>query len=81
MATHIVNICPTGQDREIEATGQIVPFGESVEVDDAALAESLLEQVEVWARPTSNAAKAAKKAASATPPPSTTASTSEEEGQ
>lgn len=68
MATHIVNVCPTGQDREIEATGQIVAFGDSVEIDDSGLAESLLEQVEVWARPTTNAAKAAKKAAKAEPP-------------
>lgn len=68
MGTHIVNICPTGQDREIEATGQIVAFGDSVEIDDAELADSLLEQVEVWARPTTNAAKAAKKAAKTEPP-------------
>lgn len=63
----IVNNCPTGADREISATGQIVAHGEFVDID-AALAgrpptgtpgeegydpgAGLLAQVDVWrARP------------------------------
>lgn len=55
----IVNIDPTGADREIADTGQIVAHGEEAEVD-TALAERLLEQGDVWTRPTTKAAKAAK---------------------
>lgn len=57
----IVNIDPTGASREIGDTGQIVAHGEEVEVDDSALAERLLEQTTVWARPATKAAKAAAK--------------------
>lgn len=54
----VVNVDPTGASREIADTGQVVAFGEEVEVD-SALADRLLEQ-SVWARPTTKAAKAAK---------------------
>lgn len=55
----VVNIDPTGADREIGETGQVVAHGAEVEVD-ADLGERLLEQTDVWARPTTKAAKAAK---------------------
>lgn len=55
----IVNIDPTGADRIIADTGQNVPHGEEAEVD-GDLAERLLAQSDVWARPTTKAAKAAK---------------------
>lgn len=56
----IVNIDPTGADRVIGDTGQLVAHGEEAEVD-AELAERLLEQSDVWDRPTTKAAKAAGK--------------------
>lgn len=56
----IVNVDPTGASRVIADTGQTVDHGDEVEVDDA-LAERLLEQSTVWARPTTKAAKAAAK--------------------
>ena len=55
----IVNIDPTGADRTIGVTGQTVAHGAEVEVD-SELGERLLEQSDVWARPTTKAAKAAK---------------------
>lgn len=57
--TKIVLIDPLEGERTIAATGQTVAHGEEVEVD-SELAESLLEQSDVWARPTTKAAKAAK---------------------
>jgi len=57
----IVNVDPTGASRVIADTGQTVDHGGEVDVDDAALAERLLEQSTVWARPTTKAAKAAAK--------------------
>jgi hypothetical protein len=62
MATRIVCVDKNAHDhipREIADTGQFAAFGEAVEIDDGALAELLLEQEEVWARPTTNAAKEA----------------------
>jgi hypothetical protein len=56
----IVNVNELGQGLEIVATGQYAEFGEEIEVDDAALAESLIESG-LWARPTTKAAKAAAK--------------------
>lgn len=61
MATRIVNVDPTHATREIADTGQSVAFGEEVEIEDNELAESLLEQSTVWARPTTKAAKKAEK--------------------
>lgn len=61
MATRIVNVDPTRQPRTIADTGQTAAFGEEIEIEDAELAERLLEQSEVWARPTSKAAKTAEK--------------------
>ena len=55
----IVNVNPTEQPLEIIDTGQAVAFGEEVEVEDAALAESLIASG-LWARPTTKAAKTAK---------------------
>lgn len=55
----IVNIDPTGADREIGETGEIVPHGAEADVD-SELADRLLEQSDVWARPTTKAAKAVK---------------------
>lgn len=57
----IVNVDPTGATRVIGDTGQTVAHGEEVEVGDAELAERLLEQKTIWARPTTKAAKAAIK--------------------
>ena len=57
----IVLIDPVGGGREIAATGQYVKFGEEVEIEDSDLAKSLLEQENVWARPTTKAAKQAEK--------------------
>jgi hypothetical protein len=60
MGTRIVNVDPTRATRVIGDTDQSVPFGEEVEVD-SELAERLLEQDTVWARPTAKAAKQAEK--------------------
>lgn len=57
----IVNVDPTGASRVIGDTGQIVAHGDEAEVDDAELAERLLEQKTIWAKPTTKAAKAAIK--------------------
>ena len=65
--TRIVNIDPTGAAREIIDTGDFVAHGESVEVP-TELAERLLEQETVWARPTTKAARAAKDGPPAPPP-------------
>ena len=51
-----------GPGREIADTGQVVAYGAEVEVSEE-LGTRLLEQEDVWARPTTNAAKAAVKAA------------------
>lgn len=61
MGTKITNIDATGSDREIGDIGVVVPFGETVEIDDSDLAERLLKQETVWARPTTKAAKQAEK--------------------
>lgn len=64
MAVRIVCIDPNavaGSARVIDATGQEAAFGDEIEVEDSDLAERLLEQSEVWARPTTKTAKAAKK--------------------
>ena len=63
MAVRIVCIDPNavaGSVRVIE-TGQEAAFGDEFEVEDSDLAERLLEQTDVWARPTTKTAKAAKK--------------------
>lgn len=72
MGTRIRNIDPTGNAREITDSGDYVAFGEEVEVD-SQLAERLLEQPDVWARPTTKAAKQASKDARRRPEPSDTA--------
>jgi hypothetical protein len=59
MGTRIVNVDPAGATRTIGDTGQTVAHGDEVEVD-SDLAERLLEQ-DVWARPTTKAAKKAEK--------------------
>lgn len=56
----IVNIDPTGAGRIIADTGQYVEHGDDVDVEDRELAERLLEQSDVWVRPTTKAAKEAK---------------------
>ena len=61
MGTRIVLIDPVGGGREIADTGQYVKYGEEVEIEDSDLAKSLLEQEDVWARPTAKAAKQAEK--------------------
>lgn len=64
MAVRIVCIDPLateGAVRTIGATGQEAAYGEEIEVDDSALAERLLEQESVWARPSKKAAKVAEK--------------------
>lgn len=63
MATRIVCNDPnaTGDSAlEIAETGQVVAYGEEVEIEDPELAERLLEQ-DIWVRPTTKAAKVAKK--------------------
>jgi len=55
----VVNVEPTRATLEIADTGQIVAYGEEVEVE-AELGERLLEQ-KSWARPTTKAAKRAEK--------------------
>ena len=55
----LVNVDPTGAARMIGDTGQTVAHGDEVEVD-SDLGERLLEQSDIWARPTTKAAKAAK---------------------
>ncbi len=57
----IVNIDPTGGTREIADTGQTVAVGEEVDVENEDLAHRLLEQTDVWARPTTKVAKAIEK--------------------
>lgn len=61
MGTRIVLVDPVGGGREIADTGQFVEFGEEVEIEDADVAAALLEQENVWARPTTKAAKKAEK--------------------
>jgi hypothetical protein len=56
----IVNVNELGGPLEIVATGQTAEFGEEIDVDDADLAESLIESG-LWARPTTKVAKAAAK--------------------
>lgn len=51
-------------------SGQSAAFGEEIEVD-SDLADSLLEQEQVWAKPTTNAAKDAAKQAKRAPEPTT----------
>jgi hypothetical protein len=58
--TRLVNVNELGGPLEVVATGQYAEFGEEIDVDDAALAESLIESG-LWARPTTKAAKAAAK--------------------
>lgn len=62
MSVRIVCVDPNaaGFPRVIE-TGQEAGFGEEIEVEDSELAERLLEQGDVWNRPTTKAAKAAEK--------------------
>lgn len=55
----IVNVNPLGQGLEVVDTGQYAEVGEEVDVDNAALAESLVASG-LWARTTTKAAKAAK---------------------
>lgn len=55
----IVNIDPTGASRIIPDVGEVA-HGADIEVD-ADLGERLLEQTDVWARPTTKAAKTAAK--------------------
>lgn len=62
MSVRIVNVDPTQSDREIAEIGVNVPFGGEVEVEKE-LADRLLEQENVWARPTTKAAKQAEKEA------------------
>lgn len=69
MSTRIENIDPTHATREIGDTGQVVAFGETVEIENAELAASLLEQSAVWARPTRKDAKAAEREARNAPAP------------
>ncbi len=57
MGTRITYVGPFVDGVEIEATGQLVGHGETVTIDDAGLAASLLEQA-VWERPNTKAAKA-----------------------
>lgn len=64
MAVHIVCVDPLateGAVRTIAATGQDAAYGDEIEIEDSELAERLLEQETVWARPTKKAAKAAEK--------------------
>lgn len=64
MAVRIVCVDPNARPedpRVILATGQPAAYGEEIEVEDSDLAESLLLQEAVWARPTTKAAKAAEK--------------------
>ncbi|HEX8781153.1 MAG TPA: hypothetical protein VF728_08320 [Nocardioides sp.] len=61
MSVRIVNVDPTRATREIADTGQVVAYGEEVEIEDSDLAERLLEQEQVWARPTTKSAKQAEK--------------------
>lgn len=56
----LVNVSETHSDLVIADTDQEVAYGDEVEVEDAALAESLIASG-LWARPTTNAAKAAAK--------------------
>lgn len=58
--TRLVNVNELGVGLEIVDTGQYAEFGEEIEVDDAALADSLVASG-LWARPTTKAAKAAAK--------------------
>lgn len=54
MAVRIVCVDPLaveGATRTIGATGQEAAYGEEIEVEDSELAERLLEQEPVWARP------------------------------
>ena len=44
------NVSP--DERQIAATGQVVPVNHQVEIEDDDLAKALLEQVEVWERVT-----------------------------
>lgn len=100
----IVNVSETRATLEIADTGQLVAYGEEVEVEDAELAgaapsgtqgkegydpgSGLLAQADVWAKPTTNRAKAAKEiakeiakelqAAEATESPEASETTSEE---
>jgi hypothetical protein len=58
--TRLVNVNELGHGLEIAATGQYAEFGEEVDVDDSALADSLIASG-LWARPSTKAAKAATK--------------------
>lgn len=51
--------------------GQSAAYGEEIDIDDAELAASLLEQEGVWAKPSTNAAKDAAKHAKRAPEPTT----------
>lgn len=62
MGVRIVNVDPTHATREIGDTGQVVEYGQEVEVS-SELADRLLQQ-SVWARPTTNVAKVAEEEAS-----------------
>lgn len=55
----LVNVNEQGHGLEIIATGQFVEYGEEVDVEDAALVDSLVASG-LWARPTTKAAKSAK---------------------
>ena len=46
----IRNISP--DERQIAATGQVVPPNHQVEIEDDELAKSLLEQKDIWERVT-----------------------------
>ena len=46
----IRNISP--DERQISATGQVVPPNHQVEIEDDDLAKSLLEQTDVWEKVT-----------------------------
>ena len=46
----IRNVSP--DERQIAATGQVVPPNHQVEIEDDALAKSLLEQTDIWERVT-----------------------------
>lgn len=64
MAVRIVCVDPNSRQedpRVILATGQSAAYGEEVEIEDSDLADSLLLQESVWARPTTKAAKDAVK--------------------
>jgi hypothetical protein len=57
--TTIRNVDPRKVALEIDATGQVVEPGATVEVADETLAASLLEQTAVWAAGDTTAAPAA----------------------